>query len=138
MRFSASFVAFVSCLVTMGAAFGQEAPKPENAQIATESEAKPHEQFRFLLLPDKAEDRITAVPAQEHQMIPENGTLITCDAMHFTATGTVLVNVTLETPNQKVTASEATLAGASLRFKGIKVLFMTEEAKHQLREALNQ
>ena len=101
---------------------------------------KPQKQLRFLLLTE-TEDQVKAVPFDQDQPIPKNGTLVTCDRLRISSDDIVFEKAVIETEDQKTTAMEAIFAllDASIKFSDdFSISFKNSKGKKDLLNALTR
>lgn len=112
---------------------------PDTRSVA--DSPQPQKQLRFLLLPTETKDQVKAVPFDQDQPIPRNGTLVTCDSLRFSSDGMVFKNAIIETEDQRTTAKEATfvVSDASIRFSDeFRISSKNSKGKQDLLNALSR
>jgi len=102
---------------------------------------QPQKQICFLLHPTETKEQVKAVPFDEIQPIPKNGTLVTCDSLTFSSDEIVFGNAIIETEDQRTTATEAifVVSDASIRFSNDqRISFKNSKGKQDFLKALRR
>ena len=131
MRICSAASCCVLLLTTFLVAVADDAP---NANVK--------KRFRFFLKFNESQDQLLAVPASQDEKLPKNCTAVTCDSLRFEKNALVFVNVTMESEEDRVTATEMTVrldkvSGSEVSWDvsdDFKMTFKTAEAKQRFLE----
>ena len=125
-------ISILSCsalvLVTVLVAVANDAPS-----------TSPKKVFRFLIQADESQEHLLAIPVSEKEEPPGNGFIVTCAGLRFERNAIVFVNVTMESKDNQITASDMTaqldsVTGPNMPWDAsddFKMSFKTADAKQR-------